>query len=367
MDENLVNDIVSNGDFGPTSRDILSVLWSITNGCDYNCSYCFFPKGKLGHFSTSEQLITGAEKLLKLNRPAYHITLYGGEPTFHPSCLDLIDFLGKSKADIMLRIFTNGSQSPAFFEKMVASCRDVHLGMILSLHLEHAKIDHVLKVIEITAGGGVHVGVSFMFIPEYREKAQEFVDRLLELRSRVPFFMNFVYPYTKEGVLAVGCEESDYTWCNASAKSFSQFPMPDHLKSPYFTRINSDITLFRDGHYETLAPEQSLKLLEGNETPGYKDYYCCGGTNVIFVEESGVIRSSVCDASQVIGNLFTDPLQQLATNMRVVRCTCARCASIENIPLPKFLHADLAEKCVAAAKERAKVYLRHSPDIWSNK
>ncbi len=352
-----MNEIVSNGDFGEDTRDTLSVLWSITKGCNYKCSYCFDAKGKFGHFSTSDQLLQGAEKLLKLNRPAYHITLYGGEPTFHPSCLQLIEYLGKSKAEILLRLFTNGSQSISFFEKMVSSCRDIHMGMIFSLHLERATIDNVIKVIELTAGGGVHVGVNFMFLPDLRQRAREFVDKLLELRRRVPFFMNFVFPYTKDGLVAVGCEAADHEWCNASSQLFSEMPLPDHLKSPFFTRVQSNITLFRDGRYEALDPEQSLTMLNGSETPSYKSFYCCGGTNVIFVEDSGVIRSSVCEVSKVIGNLFTDQVSKLATNMRVVHCKSKRCSSIENIPLPKFRHENIAEECVAAAKRRAMTYL----------
>lgn len=360
MNDFAVSDIVGNGDFGETTRDILSVLWEITKGCNYNCSYCFALKGKFGHFSTSDELLKSAEKLLRLNRPAYHITLYGGEPTFHPSCLNLIDFLGKSKAEIQLRMFTNGSQSPAYFEKMVSSCKDIHLGMILSLHLEHANIDNVLKVIEITAGGGVHVGVSFMFHPNFRERARDFVDKLLELRIHVPFFMNFVFPYSKYGKVIAGCEESDYAWCNAINQAFAEIPLPGHLKSPFFTRTQSNITLFRNGRFEALAPEQSLKLLGGSETPSYKNFYCCGGTNVIYVEESGVIRGSVCEVSKVIGNLLKDPLPKLATNMRVVHCKSNRCSSIENIPLPKFRHADFAKECVDEAKKRATAYLLQS-------
>lgn len=350
-------EMVSNGDFDEKTRDILSVLWSIAKGCNYNCSYCFDAKGKFGQFSSADQLLLGAEKLFKLNRPAYHITLYGGEPTFHPNCLQLIEFIGKSKAEILLRLFTNGSQSTSFFEKMITSCRDINVGMIFSLHLEHAAIDHVINVIEMTAGGGVHVGVNFMFKPELRQRAREFVEELLKLRSRVPFFMNFVFPYTRDGVVGVGCEAADHDWCNANSQLFSEIPLPQYLKSPFFTRVQSNITLFRDGRYEALNPEQSLVMLNGSETPSYKNYYCCGGTNVIFVEDSGVIRSSVCEVSKVIGNLFTDQVSKLAANMRVVRCKNKRCSSIENIPLPKFRHEDMAEECIAAAKKRAMTYL----------
>ena len=357
MSELNIRNIVTNGDFGESTRDILSVLWAITNGCNYDCSHCFDQKSKFGRFSSVEQLLVGAEKLLQLNRPAYHITLYGGEPTFHPGCLELIDFLGQSKKEMLLRLFTNGSQSQSFFEKMIASCHDVHMGLIYSLHLEYAKIDHVLKILEITAGGGGHVGVNFMFNPEYRQRAGEFADKLLKLREKTPFFMNIVFPYTRDGRLAVGCNEEDHVWYDTTSKAFTAIPMPPHLESPFFTRVKSNITLFRDGRYEVLDPEQSLTLLNSSTTPNYKGFYCCGGTNVIYIEESGAIRSSVCAVSKKIGNLFADSVPKLATNMLAVRCKSGCCSSIENIPLPKFRHADMAEECVAAARQRAMKYL----------
>lgn len=357
MTELTTKNIISNGDFGENSRDILSVLWAITNACNYNCSYCFDKKTKFGKFSSTEQLVSAAEKLLRLNRPAYHITLYGGEPTFHPGFLDLIDFLGKSKQEMLLRVFTNGSQSPAFFEKMVASCRDVHLGMIFSLHPEYANVERALKVVEITAGGGVHLGINLMYTPTLRDRIQEFADRLLELRERVPFFMNVVFPYTRDGRIAVGCDEGDHARFQAITAAFAAIPLPGHLQSPFFTRTKSNITLFRDGRYETLDPEQSLALLEGSATPNYKGFYCCGGTNVIYIEEFGAIRSGVCEVSKKIGNVFRDSVDKLATNMRVIYCKSRCCSSIENIPLPKFRHADMAEECLASARQRFLKYL----------
>ena len=95
-----ISDIISNGDFTLQSRDTLSVLWALTRACNFNCSYCTYSRDfKLADetFSTKEDLLGAARKLLGLNRPGYQITLYGGEPTFHPNFLDLLTFLENPK------------------------------------------------------------------------------------------------------------------------------------------------------------------------------------------------------------------------------------------------------------------------------
>ena len=205
------------------------------------------------------------------------------------------------------------------------------------------------------------LGVSLMFDPEFRNRAREFVDALLELRENTPFFMNFCYPYAPDGTTVVGCKEEDYAWSRESEVAFQKMPMPDGLKSPFFTRIMSNITIERDGKRIELAPEKSLQLLGKSEMPPYKNYYCCAGTNVIFIEEDGTVRGSVCESSKVIGNIFAEPPESLATNMDVVCCRISRCNSIENIPLPKFRNRDEAEACVALFKERARAYLIDPP------
>jgi len=92
-------------------------------------------------------------------------------------------------------------------------------------------------------------------------------------------------------------------------------------------------------------------------TPSYTGYHCCGGTNVLFIEEHGGARGGVCSASPYIGNVFRDSEVALVQAMRPVRCTAIACTSIENIPLPKFRNAAEAEACAADFRNRAKAYL----------
>jgi hypothetical protein len=165
------------------------------------------------------------------------------------------------------------------------------------------------------------------------------------------------YPYQPDGVLGTGCNEADITWIEASRAAFGRLPMPGDLQTPFYTRIMSRIVVERDGNQQQLAPEDSLQFLSEMRTPSYAGYHCCGGTNVLFIEEDGATRGGVCSVSPYIGNIFRDSEIAMVQGMKPVRCTSSACASIENIPLPKFRSAPEAEACTADFRNRAKAYL----------
>jgi MoaA/NifB/PqqE/SkfB family radical SAM enzyme len=307
-------------------------------------------------FSSKDELLGAAEKLLSFNRPEYQITLYGGEPTYHPHFLDLLNYFAESKSPILLRMFTNGSRSPTFFEKMFETSKDTPFGIIFSLHLEHARFDNFRQVVEIAAIAGKAVGVSLMFHPKFRVQAKEYVDELLALHKKTPFFMNIVTPYTPDGIMGEGCTVEDYVWMKESREAFDRIPIPKHLQSPFFTRIRSNITIERKGKLINLAPEESLQLLGKSEMPSYQNFYCCGGTNVIFIAENGTVSGGVCEAAEPLYNIFHESLPSIISKMNVVQCSAKACNSIENIPLPKFRKLEDADACIAAFKERAAVY-----------
>lgn len=354
----LPNEVVCTGDYTSERRDVLSVLWAITKGCNFRCSYCAYNKDlKSTQFSSKDELLRAARTIERLGRPGYQITLYGGEPTLHPHFLDLLGHFAASSAPVALRTYTNGSRSAGFFERVIAAARDYYFGVIFSFHPDFGHFEKFERNVELVAGSGMSVGVSFMFVPSRREQARRQMDELLKLRMKVPFFLSLNHPYLPNGVMGTGCTDADLAWMAATRAAFDRQPIPARLRTPFYTRIMSRIDVERGGRRVRLAPEDSLQLLSWMRTPSYADYYCCGGTNVMFVEEDGTARGGVCSASPCLGNVFRDSAVVLAQAMRPVRCTSIACASIENIPLPKFRNAAEAEACTVEFRNRAKAYV----------
>jgi MoaA/NifB/PqqE/SkfB family radical SAM enzyme len=351
------DDIVAVGDFASERRDILSVLWAVTKGCNFSCHYCSYSRdARLGAFSSKDDLIKAAKALVRFGRPGYQITLYGGEPTYHPSFHDLLDFLINSDAPIELRVFTNGSRRPAFYEQMVTRLEERPIGIIFSLHPEYTKFRNFKKSVEIAVRAGMNVAVNVMFVPSVRERTFAYVEELMDLRARAPFFIEINFPYTIDGLMGEDCTERDLNWINESRRAFQQFPTPVDRKTPAFTRYLTSITVSHGGIREVLRPEASAQLLAKLQTPSYQDFYCCSGSNVLFIEEDGSVRGGVCDASLYLGNAFRDSELTLIQNMGVVCCGAVSCSSIENIPLPKFRYSDEAQICAQQSKDRAKRY-----------
>ena len=132
--------------------------------------------------------------------------------------------------------------------------------------------------------------------------------------------------------------------------------MPGHLQTPFYTRIMSRITGERDCKRVWLAPEDSPQLLSQMRAPSYTGYHCCGGTNVLFIEEDGATRGGVCSASPTSPTSSAIATIGLVQGMRPVSCTSMTCASM-NIPLPKFTSEAEAEACTVGFRNRAKAYL----------
>ncbi len=351
------DELVATGDFLSERRDVLSILWAITKGCNYRCSYCVYTKELKGtEFSSRDELLRAAQTIIRMGRPGYQLTLYGGEPTLHPHFLDLLEYIAATPSTISLRMYTNGSRSTKFFEKMMFVARNIYFGVIFSFHPEYAKFEQFLRNVELTAGGGMSVGISFMFVPAQREQSRRHMQELLALRAKVPFFISINYPYTPTGEMGGGCTAADIAWIEDSRRAFDGLSMPDHLRTPFYTRLMSKIALERSGRRVWLDPRDSLQSLAEMRTPSYTDYFCCGGTNVLFIEEDGAVRGGVCDASPPMGNIFRDSEIAFVQRMRPVRCSQAACASIENIPLPKFRNQAEAEACNTEFRSRAKGY-----------
>lgn len=354
-----LSDIIASGCTNKNDCDALSVLWILTEESNYSCTdrCCrkFFKK-----FSTKEQLLRAADALLGMKRPGYQITLYGGEPTDHPHCTDLINYLCSQDAPINLRIFTNGSRSPEYFEKLLAALKGKKLELIFSLHLEHAEVENLLRNIELTASAGLKVGVNFIYSPNHLEKARVFADRLLMLRNQVPFFFAQSFEYDTVGHMRKDCSEEDVSFRKDLNAAFAAFPALPPSDSPFYPHIESNIVVEKNDTRTYLPKKMSLKLLTTGNAPRYKDFYCCTGSNVFFICEDGTVKGAECPVAPAIGNAFVDTPERLAQGMQLVRCTAPSCNSIENIPLPKFKLLSEAEAYLAAAKKRSLGYVQNT-------
>jgi MoaA/NifB/PqqE/SkfB family radical SAM enzyme len=354
---NSVQRILATGDQVSPRRDVLSVLWAITKACTFSCSYCVYYKSpRNAEYSTRADLIEAARKLVRLARPGYQITLYGGEPTLHPNFIDLLEYFSQCGAPVSLRVYTNGNSPFAVYEQMAQAIGTMPFGVIFSLHLEFVNFPKFMKALQVTAQAGVAVGVGLMFTATHSAKAMKYIEELLELRKSVPFVVSITHPYSVDGVMGKGCSHEDLERLAEAQQTFDAFAQPEGFSSPFFTRVACQMTVDAGTSQKVLGEEESLRFLRELARPSFTGMYCCSGANVMFIEEDGAVRGGVCSSSRSLGNILTDSELSLLQRADPIQCTSSACTSLENIPLPKFAEEAEAMRVSSEFKRRAKSY-----------
>ena len=352
-----LDQLLATGDYVSPRRDTLSVLWAITKVCTFSCSYCVYYKSTKGaEYSSQAQLLGAARKLVRLGRPEYQITLYGGEPTLHPSFIELLEYFARCGAPVSLRVFTNGNSPLTTYERMAQAIGTMAFGVIFSLHLESVNFPKFKRALEATALSGVAAGVGIMFTAAHRAEGRRYIEELLELRRRVPFVVSIAHPYSIDGDMGEGCTEEDLAFVGESQRQFDAFTPPPGFASPFFTRVTCQVLVNRADTVELVDEAESLRLLRELARPSFRGLYCCSGANVMFIEEDGAVRGGVCSSSRSLGNILTDSEISLLQRAAPIECSASACNSIENIPLPKFRDRTEANRVSEEFKRRAKAY-----------
>lgn len=149
-------DIVRVGQRTMLYRDMFTVSWLLGRYCNYRCSYCwpYARSDKKDHRPTPLMLKT-VDEIKRQARErgfnSFHFSLSGGEPTFHPAYIDILNYLNDDVANTnytSVHMTSNMSRPIKWFEeKYVPAVRDFHRASITaSCHLEH--VDTPEKIIE---------------------------------------------------------------------------------------------------------------------------------------------------------------------------------------------------------------------------
>lgn len=140
------DDIVQVGQRTLLYRDIFTVSWLLGRFCNYNCSYCwpYARSDKKDHRPTELCLMT-IDEIKRQAREngfnSFHFSLSGGEPTFHPGYLDILQHLAQDVENTnytSIHMTSNCSRKLKWFKEYVDIAKAFHRASITaSLHTEH--------------------------------------------------------------------------------------------------------------------------------------------------------------------------------------------------------------------------------------
>lgn len=168
--------------------------WNITNGCNYNCSYCATPIVNSNYWMYEKQKLVVAR--LKTVKQPFRICVAGGEPTLHRQLYDILHDLHSCDMLEELILNTNLSRSARYFKQFDATTFPKLL-LLASYHPEYHVRDNSKKY--IAKCKEIHdAGINFkavIMVSDDRQYWKQTYDCLTELSAHgVRYHMTTIDP-----------------------------------------------------------------------------------------------------------------------------------------------------------------------------
>ena len=313
-----MNDIIYHGIEG---TDFLVIQWTLLYECNYKCSYCFGQAPLSNNFTPIEKLKHAVDQIFKIDKKQYTFLLAGGEIVYYPHLIELLEYIDSFKKNVSIYFYTNGSKSIEYFKKVISTFKNMSLYFSLSVHLEYADLEHIKNLTELFFESKHSILVHIMAHPELEDKIKYFYhelvnfvkDQLLNISiSVVPLFEPPTF--TK---IDSRYNDAFFDWMMKNRYDL-KYKSPDNILYPksYFNINNNNDNLFID---HNLAIKNNLK--------NFTNFYCCGGINSIFINHNGEYKSTICNVSKVIGNIYEDDIDIYSltnyTICNIYQCSCA--------------------------------------------
>ena len=180
------DDIVSVGQRTLLYRDLFTVSWLLGRFCNYKCSYCWpYARSDRKDHRPTELCLKTIDEIKRQARGngfnSFHFSLSGGEPTFHPGYLDILQHLADDVDNTnytSVHMTSNCSRNMRWFEQYVEAVKPFHRASITaSLHTEHVnskeKMQDFADKLIFCQEHDVQVTINQVMVPEWFERDWE--------------------------------------------------------------------------------------------------------------------------------------------------------------------------------------------------
>ena len=179
-------DIVSVGQRTLLYRDLFTVSWLLGRFCNYRCSYCWpYARSDRKDHRPTELCLKTIDSIKEQARGngfnSFHFSLSGGEPTFHPGYLDILNYLANDVGNTnytSVHMTSNCSRPMKWFEQYVEVAKPFHRASITaSLHTEHVntkdKMQDFADKLIFCQEHDVQITINQVMVPEWFERDWE--------------------------------------------------------------------------------------------------------------------------------------------------------------------------------------------------
>ena len=173
------NDIVKVGQRTLLYRDLFSVSWLLGRFCNYKCSYCWpYARSDRKDHRPTELCLKTIDEIKRQAREngfnSFHFSLSGGEPTFHPGYLDMLQHLADDVDNTnytSVHMTSNISRKEKWFLEYCQIAGQFHRASITaSYHKEFADKEEFADKLLLCMEHDVQVTINMVLVPEWFER-----------------------------------------------------------------------------------------------------------------------------------------------------------------------------------------------------
>jgi len=173
------DDLVSVGQRTLLYRDLFSVSWLLGRFCNYKCSYCWpYARSDKKDHRPTELCLATIDEIKRQARAngfnSFHFSLSGGEPTFHPGYLDILDHLAKDVENTnftSIHMTTNMARKLDWHKNYCNIAAQFQRASITaSYHSEFADKDEFVDKLLLCMEHDVQVTINMVLVPEWFDR-----------------------------------------------------------------------------------------------------------------------------------------------------------------------------------------------------
>ena len=353
------DDLVRVGQRTMLYRDIFTVSWLLGRFCNYRCSYCWpYARSDRKDHRPTELCLATIDEIKRQARErgfnSFHFSLSGGEPTFHPGYLDILQHLADDTPNTnytSVHMTSNCSRNMKWFEQYVKAVAPFHRASITaSYHREHVntqeKREQFADKLCFAQEHDVQVTINQVMVPEWFDELYEeslyFHNRGINVTLKPqsdPTASTVVDGYTKEMLdkLYNGMPQRGFT---EEKNKYVERPKPTF-------KIDEDRTLQKQTYSHGVPQHFQVEFRDKDNKPYFMDqaerfnafnfnkfegWECSSGYRSIIIREpDGSIKRSYSCNDKPLGNIETG----FKLFDKPQKCISRSCVSSADSKIPK--------------------------------
>ena len=352
-------DLVRVGQRTMLYRDLFTVSWLLGRFCNYRCSYCWpYARSDRKDHRPTELCLATIDEIKRQARDrgfnSFHFSLSGGEPTFHPGYLDILQHLADDTPNTnytSVHMTSNCSRNMKWFEQYVQAVAPFHRASITaSYHREHVnsqeKREQFADKLCFAQEHDVQVTINQVMVPEWFDELYEeslyFHNRGINVTLKPqsdPTASTVVDGYSKEML--------DKLYNGMPQRGFTE-EKNKHVKRPKPNfKIDDDRTLQKQTYSEGVPQHFQVEFRDKENKPWFMDqaerfnafnfnkfegWECSSGYRSIIIREpDGSIKRSYSCHDEPLGNIETG----FKLFDKPEKCISRSCVSSADSKIPK--------------------------------